>query len=65
MPLDAWTGDFLRRKKGWDDLVEDPGEFNNLWSDNTYTDLKTRLLLASFNSAMAATDKYCERMGPM
>lgn len=47
------------------DHESDPGEFENLWNDPHATDLKMRLMKASFDSAMMATDQYCERMGPM
>lgn len=47
------------------DLDSDPGEFDNLWDDNNYLELKARLLKRSFDSAMMATDQYCRRIGPM
>jgi len=47
------------------DLDADPGEFDNLWEDRNYLELKADLLKRSFDSAMMATDQYCQRIGPM
>lgn len=47
------------------DLVDDPGEFNNLWDEPDAASLKLALMKASFDASMMATDQYCERIGPM
>ena len=47
------------------DLEEDPGEFVNQWDNADYLPLKARLMKASFDSAMMATDQFTRRIGPM
>lgn len=48
------------------DLEEDPWEFNNLWDSTDHSDIKRRLLEASFNATMRDTiDVGSERIAPM
>jgi len=47
------------------DLETDPGEFDNLWDNRDHLEMKAKLLKKSFDSAMMATDQYCQRIGPM
>ena len=47
------------------DLVADPGEFDNLWDDAEYVDVKLDLMQRSFDASMLAMDKGPERIGPM
>ena len=47
------------------DLVDDPGEFNNLWDDANCMELKMQLMKASFDSAMMSIEQFGKRIGPM
>ncbi len=48
------------------DLMEDPWEFNDLWNDPSYSDIKNRLIYESFNTHVnLTTDVGSERIAPM
>ena len=48
------------------DLQEDPREFNNLWDDPAYLEIKNRLILESFNAhVVLTTDVGSKRIAPM
>ena len=48
------------------DLVEDPWEFNNLWEDPKYENVKAELIHASFDShVLLTTDVGSRRIAPM
>ena len=47
------------------DLQEDPGEFSDLWDDPSHRDVKTELLLRSYDSSMCIMDRGSKRIGPM
>ena len=47
------------------DLVDDPGEFNNLWDSQRMYDTKMELLKRSFDASMFAMDRGPKRVGPM
>ena len=47
------------------DLATDPGEFDNLWDDAEYVDVKLDLMQRSFDASMLAMDKGPKRIGPM
>ena len=47
------------------DLAADPGEFDNLWDDAEYVDVKLDLMQRSFDASMLAMDKGPKRIGPM
>ena len=47
------------------DLVEDPGEFDNLWDAPEHVGLKMQLMQRSFDASMLAMDRGPERIGPM
>jgi len=44
------------------DLINDPSEFNNLWADPTYTDIRFRLMKQSFDSLAFAVDRGPEQV---
>ena len=45
------------------DLQEDPGEFNDLWNDPHFSDLKAELLLKHFDAIMVTSDAGVPRSG--
>jgi arylsulfatase A-like enzyme len=45
------------------DLAKDPGEFNNLWEDEEYRDIKSGLIKKSFDASMVITDPGPRRIG--
>jgi arylsulfatase A-like enzyme len=48
------------------DLEKDPWEFDNLWDDPEHTELKSSLILKSFNNhVIYTTDVGSERIAPM
>lgn len=47
------------------DLDNDPGEFDNLWDQQDFQELKFELLTKSFDATMMAEDLGPARMGPM
>ncbi|MCB0081511.1 MAG: hypothetical protein KDE47_11285, partial [Caldilineaceae bacterium] len=47
------------------DLVNDPGEFNDLWDNEAYQAIKLDLLQRSFDASMLAMDKGPRRIGPI
>ena len=47
------------------DLVEDPNEFNNLWDDPEYVEVKLALMQRSFDESMLAMDPGPLRIGHM
>ena len=47
------------------DLKNDPGEFDNLWSDPAFSQVKMDLLLRSFDKSMLIMDRGTPRIGPM
>ena len=47
------------------DLVEDPGEFNDLWDDPEYVEVKLALMQRSFDESMLAMDPGPPRIGSM
>ncbi len=47
------------------DLVNDPGEFENLWDNPSYVEQKLALMQRSFDASMLAMDRGPRRIGPM
>ncbi|RIK38636.1 MAG: sulfatase [Chloroflexi bacterium] len=47
------------------DLVNDPGEFENLWDDPAHQHLKLELMQRSFDASMLAMDRGPRRIGPI
>jgi arylsulfatase len=47
------------------DLVEDPGEFENLWDSPKHAAVRCELMQRSFDASMLAADRGSERVGPM
>ena len=45
------------------DLVEDPDEFNNLWSDPEFVNLKSSLVKQAFDANVLTMDPMPERFG--
>lgn len=45
------------------DLEQDPGEFENLWNDAQYAQLKSELLIAHIDAVMAGSSAGIERVG--
>ena len=45
------------------DLENDPGEFDNLWDDSNYADVRFKLLSRNFDALALATDTGSERVG--
>jgi hypothetical protein len=47
------------------DLKNDPGEFDNLWTEPAVSEVKMDLLLRSFDKSMLIMDRGTPRVGPM
>ena len=48
------------------DLLEDPWEFNDLWNDPSYSEIKNRMIFESFNSHVNLTTNVgSKRIAPM
>ncbi len=47
------------------DMEADPGEFDDLWDDPGHQEVKTDLLIKSYDASMLAMDRGPVRIGPM